>query len=108
MGREQTANHGDHIAAQTNGAADWQRVARELGQLVGKYLADQHPNGIDRTGRAARRPGVDVGSKIGTIIQTGQIGETVIGHSNHRHEDRVVGSKNPLRLGPSDAARHAD
>lgn len=108
MGREQTANRGCHAAKQTNDTATLQRIARELGQLVGKHLADQPPNGTDQTSGATRRLGVDVESATGTITQTGQTGETVVGHSDHRHEDPVADSEDSLRLGQSHPARHAD
>ena len=106
MNREQTANCGCHAATQTNDTVNLQRLTRELGQLIGKYLAEQPLN--NKTSGVTRRLGVDAGTKTGTITQPGQIGEAVIGHTNHRHEDRAVNSKDSLHFGPSHAARHAN
>ena len=40
MAREQTFGRGGHAATQINDTTDLQRLARELGQMIGKHLSD--------------------------------------------------------------------
>ncbi len=105
MDREQIADCRDHAVTQAIDAANSQRLARELGQLIGKYLAEHPLN--DKFRGEKRRPGVDAESTVDTIIQTGHIGDAVVGHSNHRHEDRDSDSEDPIRSGPSPVTRNA-
>ena len=106
MERERATDRDAYSATQTNDSVNSQRLARELGQLIGKSLAEQPPK--NKISGVKRRLGVDAEFTIDTIIQTGQIGDAVVGHSNDRRKDPDSDSENPLCTGPPFAARNAD
>ena len=65
MERERAADRDAHSATQTNDTVNSQRLARELGQLIGRSLAEQPPK--NKFSGVKRRLGVDAESMTGTI-----------------------------------------
>lgn len=105
MAGVRTNNPGGHAATQTIYDADLKRLARELGQLIGKCLAEQPLK--NTTKAVTRRRAVDSESDGNTITHTGQTGDSDVEHSKHRHEDRAIRSETSLYVGPSPLTRSA-